>query len=71
MLRDEAMRLAQRQVEASCNAQEHIDRAKQNCELILKMMYQLVDWDVIVEWGDEVDDLSKDETPAVKSAQQE
>ncbi|WP_459556773.1 DUF4230 domain-containing protein [Lacunimicrobium album] len=49
-LRDESMKLAQRQIQMACHSPEHIERAKQNCELLIKMLYRLVDWDVAVEW---------------------
>ncbi len=53
-LRDASMRLAQRQVEQSCHSTEHIDRAKQNCELLLCMMYRFAGWNVQVEWLENV-----------------
>lgn len=51
-LRDDAMRQAQAAVEFTCNLPENIDRAKSLTETVIRNVYELVGWQVEVEWSD-------------------
>ena len=51
-LRDESMNEAQKLVERAASTDEYITLAKRNAEMLVTLMYNLVDWDVKVVWGD-------------------
>ena len=50
LLRDAAMHHAQQLIEASAGSERNLAQAKVHTDLLIRQMYDLVDWKVMVEW---------------------
>lgn len=50
VIRDDAMKQAQRVIAQVANEQENIDKAKERLDELIKNFYKMVEWDVSIEW---------------------
>lgn len=50
VMRDAAMSHAQKLIETAAGAEYHLDSAKAHAELLIRQMYDFVEWKVDVEW---------------------
>jgi hypothetical protein len=52
VMRDAAMFHAQKLIETAAGSERHLEPAKAQAELLIRQMYDFVEWTVDVEWGD-------------------
>jgi len=67
-LRDDAMRQAQVLIEKAAEQPDNFDVARRNAELLVALMYKLVDWTVDVVWLDEEQPVAPQSTEGSSSS---
>ena len=50
LFRDAAMHHAQQMIEAAASSSQHVEPSKAQAELVISKMYELMDWQITVEW---------------------